>query len=237
MHLSRQSKFQPLFLAITLFTLMLLPPTLSADNKEEAEQLLTSAETTLDHFMRDPETETFRQWVPEAKGIFIAPAVWQAGIGIGGSGGAGLLLVKDEKSGEWAGPAFYELSTGSIGLQLGVKKSEIIMLVLSSEGLNALLSSNFKFGAGSSISAGPVGTGSSVHTTDLVSFTRSKGLFGGLVVDGGMIAVNDALNSAYYGTPVDAVDILVRRDAPQNPLAKKLIDEVIKAHSGSPSSN
>ncbi|MGH8551877.1 MAG: lipid-binding SYLF domain-containing protein, partial [Methylococcales bacterium] len=183
---------------------------LYADNRTEADDLVKSAEVTLRHFMDDPEMAWFRSVAKRAKGIFVAPEVWEAGVGIGGSGGQGLLFTLDKTSGQWFGPAFYSLGSASLGLQFGVQKSEIVLLIMNQNGINGMLTSGLKLGAGGSVAAGPVGKGAAVATADILSYSRSKGAYGGVALNGEILSVNRALNLAYYGRPMDSVDILVR---------------------------
>ncbi|MCI0666844.1 MAG: lipid-binding SYLF domain-containing protein [Methylococcaceae bacterium] len=180
----------------------------------DADELVSSAEVTLQHFRDDPEMARFRSLAKHAKGIFIAPKVWEAGVGIGGSGGKGVLFTLDKTSGQWLGPAFYSLGSASLGLQLGVQMSEIVLLVMNQNGINAMLASGLKLGAGASVAAGPVGKGAAVATADILSYSRSKGVYGGVSLNGEILAVNKELNLAYYGKPMDSVDILVRNSAP-----------------------
>ena len=85
----------------------------------------------------------------------------------------------------WTGPAFYNLATASVGFQAGVEVSEAVIVVMTDKGLNSLLSTSFKIGGDASIAAGPVGAGAkSTVTADLISFSRAKGVYGGLNLDG-----------------------------------------------------
>lgn len=179
-----------------------------------ANQLMISAEVALQHFMDDPEMAGFRSIARHAKGVFIAPKVWEGGIGIGGSSGRGVLFIRDKASGEWLGPAFYSMNSASLGIQFGLQKSEVVLLVMTENGFNAMLTSGLKLGAGASVALGPVGQGNAVSTADILAFSRSKGVYGGLMVNGQVLAINRELNLAYYGSPLDSVDILVRNSAP-----------------------
>ena len=184
-----------------------------SESSGDANELVSSAEVTLQHFMDDPEMANFRSLVKHAKGIFVAPRVWEAGVGIGGSGGKGVLFILDKTSGRWLGPAFYTLGSASLGLQLGVQMSEIVLLIMNQNGINAMLASGLKLGAGASVAAGPVGKGAAVATADILSYSRSKGVYGGVSLNGEVLAVNKDMNLAYYGKPMDSVDILVRNSA------------------------
>ncbi len=104
-------------------------------------------------------------------------------------------------------------------------------MVMTQKGVDSLLSSSFKLGAGVSIAVGPVGAGAKVKTADIIAFSRAKGLFGGIALEGAVIKTRDKWNSAYYGKTVRAVDILIRRDV-ANPHADGL-REVVKKTTGS----
>lgn len=217
---------------ILLFSfLFLVLSNAAAQEDVDATDVVRSSEITLQHFMDDPEMARFRELAPLARGVFVAPGVWEAGIGIGGSGGSGLLVIRDKSSGLWRGPAFYSLGSASLGLQLGVQKSEVVLLIMTQNGVNAMLSSGLKLGAGASVAAGPVGKGTSVSTADILSYSRSKGAFGGVTLNGEVLAVNLDLNKAYYGQSLDSVDILVRNIAPTEQSAG-LIDLVNRLTAG-----
>ena len=115
--------------------------------------------------------------------MLIAPQIVKAGFIFGGSGGRAVLVARDGRT--WAGPAFYDLATASVGFQAGVEVSEVVIVVMTDKGLNSLLASSFKIGGDASIAAGPVGAGAkSTVTADLISFSRAKGVYGGLNLDG-----------------------------------------------------
>jgi lipid-binding SYLF domain-containing protein len=99
------------------------------------------------------------------------------------------------------------------------------MMAMTDKGKDALLSNKFQAGADASVAAGPVGVGAQAATTDIVQFTRSKGLFGGLSLEGSVIAVRDSLNHAFYGKPVSPLDILVKGNV-RNPQADILINQL-----------
>jgi lipid-binding SYLF domain-containing protein len=139
-----------------------------------------------------------------------------------------VLVARDGRA--WTGPAFYDLATGSVGFQAGVEVSEAVMLVMTEKGLNSLLSTSFKIGGDASIAAGPVGAGAkSTITADLISFTRAKGVYGGVNLDGTVVQANIGWNDAYYGrNNVLPPDILIRKSA-QSPKSSALLADVAKA--------
>jgi len=164
-----------------------------------------------------------------AKAILIAPQIAKAGFIIGGSGGRALVLARNEMTGKWMGPAFYVLATGSVGFQAGVSVSETVSLVMTQKGVDSLLSNSFKFGGDVSVAAGPIGTGTqSDLVADFVSFSRSKGIYGGLSLDGTVASTADKWNQLYYGRVVSVPDILIRESVHQKQ-ANELINIVAAA--------
>jgi lipid-binding SYLF domain-containing protein len=206
-----------------------LVPAISTAAISDAAQLVGAADATLSNFVRDPEMTWLHDNIGRAKAVLIAPEVAKAGFIFGGSGGHALLVVRDPKTGKWLGPAFYTLATASVGFQAGISVSESVTLVMTEKGLNSLLSSSFKVGGDASIAAGPVGAGAkSDAVADLVSYSRAKGIYGGVNLDGTVVKPNDDWNAAYYGKKLLPPAILVRGGA-HNKLADKLLADVAAA--------
>ena len=179
----------------------------------EPDALVEDARITLNNFLRDPDQTWIQANLGSAKAVLIAPKIVKAGFIFGGSGGRAVLVAKDGRV--WTGPAFYDLATASVGFQAGVEVSELVMIVMTEKGLNSLLSSSFKVGGDASVAAGPVGAGAkSTVTADLISFSRSKGVYGGVNLDGTVVHSNVGWNDAYYGkSNVLPPDILIRKTA------------------------
>ncbi len=198
--------------------------------QSEPQSLVDAADTTFSNFMRDPDMTWLHNNIGRARGVLIAPQVAKAGFIFGGSGGRAVLIVHDSKSRKWQGPAFYTLATASVGFQAGISVSEVLTLVMTEKALNALLSTSVKLGPDVSIAAGPVGAGANADViTDLVSYARSKGVYGGLNLEGTVVALSNDWNETYYHkTPLTAVDILVRGGV-HTKGADKLIADVSRA--------
>jgi lipid-binding SYLF domain-containing protein len=195
----------------------------------DQEKLVAAAEKTFDNFVRDPSMTWIQQNIGSAKGVVIAPEILRLGFILGGSGGRAVLLSPDPKTGKWSGPAFYTLVTGSIGFQAGVEVSEVVMLVMTDKGFNSLLGGSFKFGGDIGVAAGPVGAGAkSSILADFVTYSRAKGIYGGLNLDGASVSSNVDWNQSYYKQPASATDILVRHTT-ANPGAAKLLEAVAGA--------
>jgi len=193
-----------------------------ANDKADAEKTVNGAVSVLKNFSADPNLTWYRENIPKAKAVMIIPNLVKAGFIFGGSGGNGVVLARDEKTNMWKGPSFASAGSVSWGLQAGGSAAEVVMMALTEKGKNALLSNKFQAGADASVSAGPVGAGAQAATTDIVQFSRSKGLFGGLSLEGSVIAVRDSLNQAYYGKAVTPVDILIQGSV-TNPKSDALI--------------
>ena len=191
------------------------------ETRSDTTQQVGIAQATLANFQNDPEMRAFRSYMGTAKAVVISPRVTKAGFVFGGSGGEALVLARD-KSGQWLGPAFYNMGAGSVGLQIGVEVSEVVILVMSDKAVNALLSRSFRLGGDASIAAGPIGVGTaSTPSADMISFARSRGAFAGLSFDGAVLAPDTGANSAFYGRAASPVDILVRASV-NNPAAAPL---------------
>lgn len=203
-----------------------------ANDKEEAAQLVEKARLTLDSFMSDNYMGAFRDLLKKADGVFIAPQVLKGAFIVGASGGTGVLVVRDKKTGQWSEPGFYTIGEASFGLQIGGQASEVILLLMTQRGVTSFLGNSLKLGADAGVAAGPIGMGVSAATAnlsaDVLSFSRSKGLYGGISLDGAVIAIRKGLNDAYYGKPVGTSDIYVLHDV-RNPQAERLIEEVSKS--------
>jgi len=198
----------------------------NANAQGEQQVLVDQASTTLSNFMRDPEMKWLQQNIGRAKAVLISPEIVKAGFIVGGSGGRAVLVAKN--GGKWVGPAFYTLATASIGFQAGVAASEMVTLVMTDKGMNSMMASSFKFGGDASVAAGPVGAGAQSNVTaDLVAFSRSKGVYGGLNLDGTVVSSNGDWDKAYYGKAVLPPDILMK-NAASNKGADKLLAEITR---------
>jgi lipid-binding SYLF domain-containing protein len=196
--------------------------------QQDQQALVTAAQTTFSDFVRDPDMTWFRANVGKARAVLIAPEIVKAGWIFGGSGGRAVLYARDSQ-GKWAGPAFYNIGAASVGFQAGISVSQTTTLVMTEKGLNTLLANSVKLGGDASVAAGPVGAGASSDiTTDFVAFSRSKGLYGGLNLEGSVISPANDWNNAYYGKNVLPPDILVRGDT-HNPQGEQLAADIGRA--------
>lgn len=190
-----------------------------------AQTVVNDAVKTLRNFESDSKQVWFRENVSKARGLFIVPRLGKGGFIFAGSGGRGLVVARDESTGNWSQPAFYTVASASIGLQAGAQESEVIYLVMSDAGMSALMGTKFQLGAEGTITTGPIGMGAQAATTDILAFSRGVGLFGGISAEGTVIHPDFKRNQAYYGQPVSAPEILLRH-AVQNADAAELVAQV-----------
>ncbi|HWR67540.1 MAG TPA: lipid-binding SYLF domain-containing protein [Desulfomonilia bacterium] len=214
---------------LTIVVLAFLAQTVLASEPVKQQGTVDNALVTFRNFMVDKDMVWLQKNLKDAKGILIIPNLLKAGFVWGGSGGTGVLVVRDEKTGEWSQPAFYTIGSVTFGLQIGGESAEVIMVVRTQKALDALFTTEFKLGGDASIAAGPVGAGAKAAVkTDIVSFAKSKGLFAGLNLEGSMLKVSDDSNKAYYNQAVSPVDIIVKKTV-SNPGSDALRNELKKA--------
>ncbi len=214
---------------------LLIPRSVLGDDNTQARHLVEKARMTLESFAAAPEMGALRTLMKSSRGVFVAPQILRGAFIIGASGGSGVFLVRDKHKGDWAGPAFYTIGEASFGLQIGGDASEVVLLAMTERGVNALLSSSVKLGGDIGVAVGPVGAGAEASTAnlsaDIISFSRSKGLYGGISLEGAVIAVRGSLNTAYYGSNVSPSDVLIARSV-ENKHAARLRSETAKLAGG-----
>jgi lipid-binding SYLF domain-containing protein len=204
-----------------------------ADDQSDAQQLVDKSRVTLEAFVGDKEMgPALKALLQKAKGVLIYPQVLRGAFIFGVSGGSGTLVAQDAQTKKWGGPAFYTIGETSFGLQAGGDASEVVLVALTERGITSLLSTSAKLGADVGVALGPVGAGAEAATAnlsaDIVSYSRAKGLYAGMSVEGAVVATRGSLNKAYYGKEVSPTDILIRGTV-SNPQAAGLIEAVTKA--------
>jgi len=197
------------------------------DTYSKPQELLDQSVVVLKRFAVNEHVSSFVELSKTAKAIFVVPKMLKGGFVIGGSGGSGVLVSRDAKTGVWSYPAFYTMGAISIGLQIGGESSQMILVIMTEKGMDSLLTSSFKLGAEVSVAAGPVGTGAKAATADILAYTLAKGAYGGATVEGAIIKTKDKWNSDFYGQKVTTADIIVRKIVTNNaadPLRQAVVD-------------
>src|SRR4051812_24751070 len=173
-----------------------------ADAKSDSTDRLTNAGTVLKEIMGTPDKGIPGEIFDNAKCILVVPHMVKGGFVFGGKHGRGVATCKTGSG--WSAPAFVSIGGGSWGLQIGVEGVDLVMLVMNDQGLQQLLSSKFKVGADASASAGPIGRHASAGTdwkmdSEILTYSRSKGVFAGISLDGAVVEQDEDSTRAIYG--------------------------------------
>lgn len=216
---------------IAALVAILLP--LAAHAQTEQQTLVDRATLTVQEMLGDKNASEARNLMRKSKGVLVCPRIFKAGFIIGGQGGGCIMAGRTQNG--WSNPAFYGLGSGSIGFQIGVQDAQIIFIVLTEKGLQALLDSQFKIGADASVAVATLGAGVSGSTTaalnaDIVAFAATRGLFAGVSIDGSLISSRSDWNQEYYGKPMAAQQIVINGQG-NNPGAEPL-REILSRFSG-----
>jgi len=197
-------------LLVVLVLVCFLTPLLFAgeDSKEDntkASGRVEAAGTVLDEIQAAPDQRIPEEVLASADCVAVVPSLLNAGFVFGGRYGRGVASCRTEKG--WSAPAFFVIGGGSFGLQIGGQATDVVMLIMNKEGMNNLLSSKFKLGADASAAAGPVGRHAAADTdwtmrAQVLTYSRSRGLFAGLELNGAVIKQDKSSTREFYGRMV-----------------------------------
>ena len=198
--------------ALTL-CFMLLAGSLYAANKEQ--KRLENSGLVMQEIMNTPEN--IPQAVMEkAECVIVFPSVLKAAFIVGGSYGRGAMVCRTGKDfrGSWGAPAMFALEAGSVGFQIGGQATDLVLLVMNERGASSILSSKVKLGADASVAAGPVGRDASANTdaymrAEILSYSRSRGLFAGISLEGSTLRPDDDATARVYGRKLTASEIVL----------------------------
>jgi len=216
----------------------LTSPVAARQAKRSAEvDRAAEAANVLNEIMNVPENAIPEQLMARAHGIAVIPHVVKGAFGIGGQWGKGLMSQRNE-NGTWSQPAFIEIEGGSFGLQIGVQASDIVLVFTDESGIKGLLKGKVKLGVDASATAGPVGRKAEVGTDVLLrsavfAYSRSKGLFAGISLDGSVISIDDDADRKVYGKDVTGEQILLGQGVRTNDTVDtfmKTLQKVSPAH-------
>jgi lipid-binding SYLF domain-containing protein len=212
-----------LLAAAALLAAPFLMPT--AAFADPPQQLVDSSTLSLESIMGGTEGTQAEQFLRRAKAVVVCPNIFRAGFFFGGEGGHCVMVARGP-GGSWSDPAFYTLGSGSFGLQIGVQSAQVMMLIMTDGGLNALLNSQFKFGADAGLTVATLGAGvngsmSTALNADILTISKTEGLYGGISLAGSVIANDSSAEEAYYGNIDSARPIVVDMEG-SNPGANPL---------------
>ena len=182
-------------------------PSNAVDQYDRAQK---AAEVVVD-LNRTSETGIPKYLMERAYGIAVFPHVVKAAFVVGGSWGKGLLSVR--RNGRWEAPVYVDLTGGSFGFQIGGEATDLVLVFTDQGGVNSLLSSKLKLGADASVAAGPIGRTAQADTdiklnASIYSYSRSKGLFGGIALNGAVVKLDNDANHKVYG--MDGQEVLAK---------------------------
>jgi len=187
--------------------LALSPARGSADSAQDVDRIERAAQV-LDRFVNDPANHGLREALKRARGVLVVPMYVRAGIVIGGTGGDGVMMLRRAEGG-WNGPAFYDTAAGTLGPQVGISKSELVMLFMSQRSVERALQGSMQFGADASIAAGPIGAGERGPFADIYTYVKPVGAYAGVSVSTGAVEPDRSENEEFYGRGATARSILV----------------------------
>ena len=212
-------------------TLMVLAltalPTLAAPDKEA--DRLDNAGTVLEEILNIPD-DIPQNLLDKAECVVVFPSVLKFAIGIGGSYGRGAMVCRSGEhfTGPWGAPSMAALEGGSFGLQLGGQATDFVLLIMNPRGAKAILSSKVKLGGDASAAAGPKGRDAQADTdatlrAEILSYSRSRGLFAGISLEGSTLRPDNEANERVYGKKVTATEIVINGAVPVPSSGQKLV--------------
>lgn len=220
-------------LAFASFALSLVVLTATAALARDEVKDVQDSASVLAEIMKIPEKGIPPALLKDAQGIVIVPDVIKGAFIVGGSRGTGVLLVR-EPSGGWSDPVFVSLTSGSVGWQIGGNATDVILVFKNKRGIEHLMHGKFTLGADAAVAAGPVGRTAAAATdivlkSEILSYSRSRGLFAGVSLEGAALMVNDDATAAYYGDKnLRAADVLAGKGGHMSPATRRLKDELMK---------
>jgi len=198
-------------LAVTISLLSLSSGLLLAD--KATDERLANAAKAFNEIMSVPDKGIPGSVLNKAECVVVVPGMKKGGFIVGGSFGRGTVSCRTKDKSGWGAPAMVELGGGSVGLQIGAEATDVVMLIMNREGIDSLLKDKFTLGGDASVAAGPVGREASAETdaalkAKILSYSRSKGIFGGVSLQGSTLQQDEGAIKAVYGKQLNASDIL-----------------------------
>src|SRR5271168_4611105 len=214
---------------IVCFAVLLMSATTFAANDEHEEARVKDAGTVLKEILNIPD-DIPHDLLNKAECVIILPSVKKGAFGIGGSYGRGIMICRsgEHYKGKWGAPALYALEGVSIGFQLGGQATDFVLLVMNPKGAESLLYSKVKLGADASAAAGPKGRTAEgatdiVMDAEILSYSRNRGLFAGVSLEGSTLRSDGSANEKLYGQRLSARDIIRDGKVKNPPCAEELV--------------
>ena len=191
---------------------LLLSASLAAAQSDE-KKLITEATTVMSEMMATGDKGIPKTILEDAVGVAVFPGLIKGGFVVGAQHGRGILSVRDQKTGQWSAPAFLTINCGSFGAQIGAQAIDLILVVKDRRGLQQLVQNQFKIGADAGVAACPIGRDASAATdiqmrAKILSYSRSRGLFAGITLNGSTIHQDRDANERFYGSPLRTGEVV-----------------------------
>jgi lipid-binding SYLF domain-containing protein len=198
--------------ALAVLATLALPVALSATSDKTLNKRIAAAAAVLDELRATPDQDIPKDLWDKAECVAVIPSVKKAAFVVGGEYGKGLVTCRT--GGTWSSPAFFLLEKGSWGFQIGGETVDLVLLVMNQHGVDRLLESKVALGGDVSVAAGPVGRDARAATdvqlkAELLSYSRSQGLFAGIDISGGVLKADEEDNRDLYGRKVTGRELLV----------------------------
>jgi len=193
-------------------------------------EVLAHSNATVSDLRHDQVFGDARHALRSARAVLIVPGLVKGGFIFGAEGGDGVLMARTRHG--WSDPAFYSLGSASFGLQIGLEQAQLVMIIMTDRALRAVESSKFKFGADAGLTVITLGAGAGAATSgnfsgDIILWSKAQGAYGGITLNGSVIAPEDDTNADFYGHSVTVPQIL--SGGPKNPAAAPLRANLMSA--------
>ncbi len=197
-----------------------------ASAASKASEIVNESRQVVEEMMAAHDKGVPQELLRKCAGVAIIPSVVKGGFFVGGSYGRGVLMAR--RGGKWVGPAFLEVGSGSLGLQFGLEAVDLILVIMNERGMKSLSASKVKLGADMGLAAGPVGARAEAASdvqfkAEIYSYSRAKGLFAGIALEGAVVSPMEERNQLYYGKELSNDDILFRGKTSPPASGQKLI--------------
>ena len=213
-----------------------------ASDRKKQEDRLQNAGQVVSEILNIPDNIP-QSLLDKAKCVVVIPSVLKAAFVVGGSYGRGAMVCRTGQNfmGHWGAPAMYALEGASFGFQLGGQATDFVLLIMNERGASSLLHSKVKLGADASAAAGPVGRAAAAESdaymrAEILTYSRSRGLFAGISLEGSTLRPDDDANEALYGHKIEATAILLGPGSPRTPLRSSSSDRGARKGFSAPAS-
>jgi lipid-binding SYLF domain-containing protein len=209
-------------------------PSGDKDDKDEIKRLENSG-LVIEEILNVPD-DIPQDLLDKARCVVVLPSVLKAAFVVGGSYGKGVMVCRtgEKHTGAWGAPAMYALEGGSVGLQIGGQATDFVILVMNDRGASSLLKSKVKLGADAAVAAGPKGRDAQAGTdaylrAEMLSYSRSRGVFAGISLEGSTLRPDDGANEKLYGKDASAAAIIAESKFEAPAAGRKLVSRLQKA--------